>query len=80
MRDKDFQFRTPLRESHFREPQEDQPKDRREYCCELRPEFARDWSAAFHRRFSSVSVALSLAAGAIHCTARSVMKADRTEQ
>ena len=31
-----------------------------EYCCGLSPEFARNWSAASQRRFSSVSVGYPL--------------------
>ena len=38
-----------------------------EYSCGLRPELARNWSAASQRRFSSVALALSFSEGAIQC-------------
>ncbi len=38
-----------------------------EYSCALRPELARSWSAASHRRFSSKVEAASFTEGAIHC-------------
>src|SRR5450759_301342 len=40
------------------------PRTGVEYCAALSPEFARNWSAAAHRRFSSVSFAVSFSVGA----------------
>ena len=38
-----------------------------EYSCGLRPELARNWSAASHRRFSSALATVSFSEGAIPC-------------
>src|SRR5450830_620708 len=40
------------------------PRTGAEYCAALSPEFARNWSAAAHRRFSNVSFAVSFSVGA----------------
>src|SRR6266702_7705355 len=40
------------------------PRTGVEYCPAFSPEFARNWSAAAHRRFSSVSLAVSFSDGA----------------
>ena len=48
------------------EAQEDQAEDRAGVSwADVRPELARSWSAASHRRFSSVSVPVSFSDGAI---------------
>jgi hypothetical protein len=41
-----------------------------EYSCALRPELARNWSAASHRRFSSEVEAASFSEGAIQSMSR----------
>jgi hypothetical protein len=40
------------------------PRTGVEYCPAFSPEFARNWSAAAHKRFSSVSLAVSFSDGA----------------
>src|SRR5437773_8263000 len=40
------------------------PRTGVEYCPAFRPEFARNWSAAAQRRFSSVWLAVSFSVGA----------------
>ena len=45
-----------VREADFGEAQEDEAEDGPEYSWDLRPELARNWSAASQRRFSSVAV------------------------
>ena len=54
-------------EADLGEAQEDQAEDGPEYSWALRPELARNWSAASQRRFSSVAVAVSFSEGAIQC-------------
>ena len=41
------------------------PSTGAEYCAAVSPELARNWSAAFHRRFSRASLARSYSDGAI---------------
>jgi hypothetical protein len=48
-----------------------------EYSYSLSPELARNWSAASHRRFSSVVAAVSFSDEAIHCMVGSVSGSDR---
>src|SRR5229473_810132 len=43
------------------------PRTGCEYWAAVRPELARNWSAALQRRFSSVPLAVSFSDGAIHC-------------
>src|SRR5664280_255840 len=47
------------------------PRTGWEYCAAVRPELARNWSAASQRRFSSVVVAVSFSGGAIQSMGQS---------